>query len=112
MPARSLIVTVAVLAVLSASRGVAEVVRWRQAAAVKEVLLVLHEVTDDALRAAAAEHEPPKARAIANRKGFSVLRTSADGSRRCDVWLLEDMVTTVKLTTLGHEVAHCAGYTH
>ena len=73
---------------------------------------MLHVVTDDALRAVAAEHEPPSARAIANRKGFSVLRTFAGGSRRCDVWLLEGMITTVKLATLGHEVAHCAGYSH
>jgi len=40
------------------------------------------------------------------------LRTFADGSRRCDVWLLEGMPMAVKLATLGHEAAHCAGYTH
>ena len=74
--------------------------------------MVLHEVTDDALRAVVAEYERPAARAVANRKGFSVLRTFDDGSRRCDIWLLEDMITSVKLATLGHEAAHCAGYTH
>ena len=103
---------VAILAVLAASRGVAEVVRWRQAAEVGEFLVVLHEVTDDDLRAVAAEYEPPSARVVANRKGFSVLRTFADGSRRCDIWLLEGMITNVKLATLGHEAVHCAGYTH
>ena len=112
MVTRPLIVSVAALALLAASRGVAEVVRWRQEAQVDEVLLVLHVVTDDALRAVAAEYEPPSARAVANRKGFSVLRTFTDGSRRCDVWLLEGMVTNVMLATLGHEVAHCAGYAH
>ena len=81
-------------------------------AEVAEVHLVLHEVTADALRAVASEYDPGKASAIANRKGFSVLRTFADGSRRCDVWLLEGMPTTVKLATLGHEAAHCAGYAH
>lgn len=75
---------------------------------------MLHEVSDDALRAAAAEYEPPNARqgASGERKGFSVLRTFAGGSRRCDIWLLEGMITNAKLATLGHEAAHCAGYTH
>ena len=109
---RPLIAGVATLTVLVASRGVAEVVRWRQTAEVVEVLLVIHEVTDDDLRAAAVEYEPPSARDVANRKGFSVLRTFADGTRRCDIWLLEGMITNVKLATLGHESAHCAGYTH
>jgi hypothetical protein len=103
---------VASLALIVASRGVAETVRWRQAAAVNEVLVVIHEVSVDALRAVSAEYEPPSARAVANRKGFSVLRTFADGTRRCDIWLLEGMVTKVKLATLGHEAAHCAGYSH
>ena len=112
MSTRTLVVGVAVLAVVAASRGVAEVVRWRQAAEVTAVFIVFHEVTDDGLRAAAAEHEPPSARVVANRKGFSVLRTFADGSRRCDIWLLEGLLTNVKLATLGHEAAHCAGYSH
>lgn len=73
---------------------------------------MIHEVSVDALRAIAAEFEPPSTRAIANRKGFSVLRTFADGTRRCDIWLLEGMIVNVKLATLGHEAAHCAGYTH
>jgi hypothetical protein len=109
---KPLIAAVASLALLLASRGVAEVVRWRQAAEVREVLVVFQEVTADDLQAIATEYEPAGGRGMPHRKGFSVLRTFADGSRRCDVWLLEGMVTTVKLATLGHEVVHCAGYTH
>jgi hypothetical protein len=94
------------------SRGAADMVRWRRAADVTEVHVVIHEVSVDALRAVSAEYEPPNARVAANRKGFSVLRTFADGSRHCDIWLLEGMVTKIKLETLGHETAHCAGYDH
>lgn len=112
MSAKPLLAGVTFLALIAAPCGAAEMVRWRRVADVGEVHLFIHEVGVDALRAVAFEYERSGASALANRKGFSVLRTFADGTRRCDIWLLEGMITNLKLATLGHEAAHCAGYDH
>src|SRR5262245_3986516 len=61
---RPLLAGVASLALVVASRGTAETVHWRQVAEVSDLRLVIHEVSVDALRAVAAEYEPPAARAI------------------------------------------------
>lgn len=85
---------------------------WKSVAEVTEVTVRVHWVSEAELRKAARE---VGRRAQASPFGFSVLRQNPrTGTFSCDVYLvqrptrLEDRATA----TLGHELAHCLGFSH
>lgn len=85
---------------------------WKTVADVAEVTLRIHWVTPGELRAAA--------RSVGKRSdttpfAFSILRQDPrSGAFTCDVYLLDRpaRVQDKATATLGHEIAHCLGFSH
>lgn len=85
---------------------------WQRAAEVGTVTVHIHWVTLDELKAAALRlGKRPQARPM----GFSVLRKNVEtGAYVCDIYMpseptrVDDRVTNL----LGHEFAHCVGFSH
>jgi len=85
---------------------------WARAAEVGTVTVQIHWVSVDELRAAALSvGKRPQAEPF----GFSVLRKNvATGVYTCDIYMprqptrVDDRVTNY----LGHELAHCLGFSH
>jgi hypothetical protein len=96
----------------AANAEATDAVTWKSVAAVETVAVRIHWVSSGELRAAAREvgKRPQTAP-----KAFSVLRKNAEtGVYSCDIYVpkkperLKDEATA----TLGHELAHCLGFSH
>ena len=97
---------------LALSLGASAADTWTPIANVGEVTVRVHWVSPAELQGAARSVGK---RAVSKPYGFSVLRKNAQaGTFTCDVFLLhqpkrvEDKATAL----LGHEVAHCLGFSH
>ena len=85
---------------------------WARAAEVGTVTVQIHWVSVEELRAAARSvGKGPQAEPM----GFSVLRKNVEtGAYTCDIYMpreptrVDDRVTNL----LGHELAHCLGFSH
>lgn len=98
------------LLALATSAGATEV--WKSVEDVGEVTIRIHWVSIADLRAAARRVGK---RTDKRPMGFSVLRRNVDaGSFTCDVYLVDRPIRLRDRATasLGHEVAHCLGFSH
>ncbi|HEX5048110.1 MAG TPA: hypothetical protein VFX89_13410 [Gammaproteobacteria bacterium] len=95
---------------LTAPAGASEL--WTVVEEVPTVTVRIHWVSRVELLAAARElGQRPQTTALA----FSVLRKNVDtGSYTCDVYMPSRPIRTwdKPTTSLGHELAHCLGFTH
>jgi len=98
------------IASLPFGAGAADI--WKPVADVREVTVRVHWVSVGELRAAARRIGK---RTDAKPLGFSVLRRNTSTGRfECDVYLV-DRPTRLRdsaTASLGHEVAHCLGFSH
>jgi hypothetical protein len=84
---------------------------WKAVADVPSVVVHMHWVsTAELVAAARAYGKRPSARPM----GFSVLQKDRSGQYVCDVYLIDrpHRVGDRATGSLGHEIAHCIGYSH
>lgn len=86
---------------------------WRRAAVVSgEIRLNINWVSLAELKAKAREAGQ---RAVSRPSGYSILRLNVrTGEYRCDIYLIAEpkRLGDRATATLGHELAHCLGYSH
>jgi hypothetical protein len=98
------------LLALPASAGSLDV--WQSVADPSEVTVRIHWASSAEIKAAARKVGK---RSETKALGFSVLRlVTATGSYVCDIYLLHrpERVLDRATATLGHEMAHCLGFSH
>lgn len=106
--------TLVALAVVGLVMSANAAEKWKPAVDVSSVEVTIHRLAATELNRLGQRYwRGASAKSTNVLAGFSVLTLNREtGKSRCDVYLRENLRTREFVTTLAHEITHCAGLRH